>query len=76
MIAKEEALNIFRRFLNLGMDIKTASKCTVMYCDAKLECYANPPVGGIDWAIRRTEHWEEIKEEAKKLSIFKEEKAL
>ena len=81
MSPKEKALELIGNMgfsTGISMDVQTgefhpmyrnqyAKECALRAVELRIDAYCCPPVGGIEWAEKKEQYWQEVKQEIEKL---------
>jgi hypothetical protein len=46
---------------------KYAKECALIAVELRIDAYGFPPVGGMEWAEKKEQYWQEVKQEIEKL---------
>ena len=67
MTPKEKAKELQFEYLCLTNDLIIAKEFALRAVELRIDAYCCPPVGGIEWAEKKEQYWQEVKQEIEKL---------
>ena len=67
MTPKEKAEELYEKYCNMNSHCDNAKECALIAVNLRIEAYTTPPIGAIEWAEKKEQYWQEVKQEIEQL---------